>query len=171
MEDLFTSRLKLRALTLNDAPFIYELVTDPDWLTYIGDKGVHNIDDAKSYIINGPQTMYQQYGFGLLVVETIEHKKPLGLCGLLQRDNLTIPDIGFAYLPAARGQGFATEAAQAVIDYAFKQLNVEHLAGITTPHNQASIKLLQKLGFVFVGSHQMSQDSAHSNLYQRTKTA
>ena len=171
MQDILTARLTLRLLQLDDAPFIYELVTDPDWLTYIGDKGVRNIEDAKKYISNGPQDMYKRYGLSLLVVETREPSKPIGLCGLLQRDNLTMPDLGFAFLPIARGKGYAAEAARAVIDYAFKQGQIESLAGITAQHNEASITLLQKLGFVLVGTHYMNSNDPGSNLFELTKTA
>lgn len=171
MQDITTARLKLRHLVLDDAPFIYELVTDPDWLTYIGDKGVKTIEDAKNYIINGPQAMYKQHGFSLLVVETLDEAIPLGMCGLLQRDNLDMPDIGFAFLPIARGKAYAVEAAQAVIDHAFNHHQLERLAGLTAMHNQASIKLLQKLGFVLVGTHLMNPDGPVSNLFELTKTA
>jgi RimJ/RimL family protein N-acetyltransferase len=171
MQDLFTSRLKLRLIQLTDAPFVFELVTDPDWLTYIGDKGVRNLDDAKNYISYGPQAMYKQHGVGLMVVAIHETNIPVGMCGLLQRDNLTMPDLGFAFLPVARGKGYAAEAAQAVIEHGFKQLNIECLAGITAKHNQASILLLQKLGFVLVGTHQMKQGDPASNLFELTKTA
>jgi ribosomal-protein-alanine N-acetyltransferase len=82
MQNLLTSRLRLRPLIMDDAEFILERVTDPDWLNYIGDKGVHSIDDAKRYIYDGPQAMYQQHGRGLLLVESIESCKALGLCGL-----------------------------------------------------------------------------------------
>lgn len=171
MEDLLTARLQLRALQVDDAPFIYQLVNDPDWLAYIGDKGVHNLDDARNYIINGPQAMYQRNGFGLLVVETLQFKQPLGLCGLLQRDNLPVPDVGFAFLPTARNQGYAAEAARAVIEYGFSRHQLNHLAAITAPHNHASIGLLKKLGFVQVGSHKMSDNAADSNLFELLKTA
>jgi len=171
MQNISTARLKLRPLVLDDAPFIYELVTDPDWLTYIGDKGVKNIEDAKNYIINGPQAMYKQHGVSLLVVETLDDEKPLGMCGLLQRDNLDMPDIGFAFLPIARGKAYAIEAAQAVIDHAFNHHQLERLAGLTAMHNEASIKLLQKLGFVLVGTHLMNPDGPVSNLFELTKTA
>lgn len=53
-------------LTIKDAEFIVELLNDPDWLRYIGDRGVNNVQDALVYIQNGPQSMYQQYGMGLL---------------------------------------------------------------------------------------------------------
>ena len=170
MQSLLTSRLRLRPLIMDDAKFILELVTDPDWLTYIGDKGVYSIDDAKAYICDGPQAMYQQHGLGLLLVESIESCKPLGLCGLLKRDNLPMPDVGFAFLAAARGQGYAYEAASAVIAHSFQQTSVDCLAAITSKTNMRSQTLLQKLGFTFKGLHHMNKSDPGGNLFELSKT-
>jgi ribosomal-protein-alanine N-acetyltransferase len=169
MQNLLTSRLRLRPLIMDDAEFILELVTDPDWLTYIGDKGVHSMDDAKRYISVGPQAMYQQHGLGLLLVESIESCKPLGLCGLLKRDNLPMPDVGFAFLAAARGQGNAYEAASAVIVHSFQQRSIDCLAAITSKTNVRSQALLQKLGFTFKGLHHMDENDPGSNLFELSK--
>ena len=170
MQSLLTSRLRLRPLIMDDAKFILELVTDPDWLTYIGDKGVYSIDDAKAYICDGPQAMYQQHGLGLLLVESLESSKSLGLCGLLKRDNLPMPDVGFAFLAAARGQGYAYEAASAVIAHSFQQTSVDCLAAITSKTNMRSQTLLQKLGFTFKGLHHMNKSDPGSNLFELSKT-
>ena len=94
-----TERLILRHLTLDDAAFIHELVNDPDWLRYIGDKGVRNLDDARAYIENGPMAMYERVGFGLFRVELKSRGTPIGMCGLIKRDTLPDVDIGFAFLP------------------------------------------------------------------------
>ena len=94
-----TDRLTLRRVTLDDAPFVYELVTDPDWLRFIGDRGVKTVVDAAAYLARAYLPHYERHGFGLYVVEPRENGGPLGLCGLLKRDTLEHPDIGFAFLP------------------------------------------------------------------------
>lgn len=169
IETLVTARLSLRSLGLTDADFIYALVNEPDWLTYIGDKGVHNLEDAIRYIQTGPHAMYRQHGFGLMVVETLSEQRPIGLCGLLQRDNLSMPDLGFAFLAQARGQGYALEAAKAVIDNMFEKTSVLLLAAITAKNNQPSMALLAKLGFVFKSLHHMDEKDAGSNLFELSK--
>lgn len=170
MQNIQTPRLRLRPLVVDDAAFIFELVTDPDWLTYIGDKGVHTIDDAKDYITKGPQAMYKQYGIGLMVVELLGDNSPLGLCGLLQRANLTMPDIGFAFLKEARGQGYAFEAAAALIAHTFQFIQLDCLAAITAQKNAASQALLKKLGFSFKSIHHMDEHDPGSHLYELAKT-
>ena len=62
---LETDRLLLRRFTFDDAPFIIELVNDPSWLRFIGDKGVRTLDDARDYIRKGPVAMVERHGFGL----------------------------------------------------------------------------------------------------------
>jgi hypothetical protein len=110
-----TARLTLRWLTADDAAFIVVLLNDPSWLRFIGDKGVRTEDDARRYILNGPIKMYGQYGFGLFLTELKNARVPIGLCGLIKREGLTDVDVGFAFLPEYRKNGYALESAAAVI--------------------------------------------------------
>lgn len=151
-----TPRLVLRPLTTDDAAFVHALVTDPDWLRYIGDRGVRSLDDARAYIENGPRAMYSRCGHGLLAVESREDGTPLGICGLLSRDGLEDPDLGFAFLPAHRGRGHALEAAAATLDWARESGRFDRVLAITSPENAASIRLLDKLGFVDEGVVQLT---------------
>jgi RimJ/RimL family protein N-acetyltransferase len=143
-----TERLGLRRLTLADAPFILELVNEPDWLRFIGDKGVSSLAGAEHYLQAGPLAMYERFGFGLYLVERSTDAMPLGMCGLVKRDTLECVDIGFAFLARHRGRGFALEAATATLAHA-RELGLQRLMAITTPDNAASQKLLKKLGMAF----------------------
>ena len=96
---LETERLILRRLTPDDAPFILTLLNEPSFLRYIGDKNVRNLDDARNYILTGPVASYEKHGFGLYLVELRESQTPIGLCGVIRREELPAPDIGFALLP------------------------------------------------------------------------
>ena len=107
---LETERLLLTHLDPADAAFILELLNEPSWLRFIGDKNVHSLDDARRYIENGPMAMYAAKGFGLYRVALKETDTPIGICGLIKRDTLPEPDIGFAFLPRAWGAGYAREA-------------------------------------------------------------
>lgn len=149
MTVLETDRLILRRLELDDAPFIFELVNDPDWLRYIGDKGVRSLDDARGYLVKGPIEMYARHGFGLYRVERRSDGAVLGMCGLIKRDTLEDVDIGFAFLPAYRSQGYAREAAQATLDYARNVLELPRVVAIASPDNAASAKLLERIGLAF----------------------
>jgi len=146
MTVLETERLSLRRFTVDDAGFILTLLNEPAFLRYIGDKKVRNLDDARQYILNGPVASYERHGFGLNCVELRDSHTPIGMCGLLKREELPDPDIGFALLPDYRNQGFAFEAAEAVLKDAS---NVPRILAITSLDNEASINLLHRLGFSF----------------------
>lgn len=140
-----TERLELVHLTVEDAPFILELVNDPAWLRFIGDRGVHTLAQAVVYLQNGPLASYAANGYGLYLVRRKADGASLGMCGLLKRPSLPHPDIGFAYLPQFTGQGYGFEAATAVLHHA-RQLNLSPILAIVKPDNVSSINLLEKLG-------------------------
>ena len=166
MKDLTSRRLKLRKLTIKDTKFIVELLNDPDFLKYIGDRGVKNEQDAVVYIQQGPQTMYQQYGFGLLLVESVSLKIPIGLCGLLKREELPHPDLGFAFLPQYREKGLALDAARLVIADAYQRKVIQKVLGITSIDNHKSINLLKKLGFNDKGLIRLKDSLDEIRLYE-----
>jgi ribosomal-protein-alanine N-acetyltransferase len=144
-----TQRLTLRRLSLEDAAFILALVNEPSWLAHIGDKHVRTLDDARRYIAEGPMAMYARHGFGLYLVERRTDAEPLGICGLLKRDTLDDVDIGFAFLPAHWGRGYAREAAVATLTQAREAFGLARVVAIASPGNASSIRLLESVGFVF----------------------
>jgi len=146
---LETEQLILRWFDIKDAPFILELVNDPAWIHFIGDKRINNLEDAKKYILNGPVDMYNKMGFGLYLVERKEDFTPLGMCGLIKRDSLEDVDIGFAFLEKFRSKGYGYESASAVIEYGVQKLGMKRIVAITSLDNIASGKLLEKIGLQF----------------------
>src|SRR5512141_876389 len=146
---LETPRLVLRLLTLDDAPFILTLLNEPSWIRFIGDKGVRTEDDARAYLRNGPLAMYARHGLGLLLVELKPARVPIGMCGLIKRDVLADVDVGFALQPAYWQGGYAFEAASAVLRHGCEVLGLERIVAITSPDNERSVKLLERLGFGF----------------------
>ena len=149
MTILSTARLDLDELTHDDAEFIFQLVNEPSWLAYIGDRGVRTLDDAHAYIDNGPRAMYARYGHGLWRVSRRDDGAVVGICGLLRRDTLPDADIGFAFLPAYWRHGYAREAAAATLAHGFDALGMARIVAIVSPGNAASIRLLERLGFAF----------------------
>ena len=145
---LSTERLVLSKLSVDDAPFMLRLVNEPSFLEYIGDRGVRNLEDARNYIINGPMKSYEDNGFGLYLIR-LKNGIPIGTCGLLKRETLDDPDIGFAFLPEYTGKGYAYESAAAVMEYGKATLKLQRIVAITSMHNERSEKLLAKLGLKF----------------------
>ena len=163
---LKTRHLTLRRLTPADAPFIYELVNQPSWLKNIGDRNVHSVDDAVRYIENGPMTSYHRHGFGLWCVERTADGIPIGMCGILKRDYLDSPDIGFAYLERHQGQGYGMEAAAATLEYARSTLHLDRMAAVVSPDNVGSIRILKRLGMRYVEPILMPGDAEPIALYR-----
>jgi RimJ/RimL family protein N-acetyltransferase len=133
-----------------------ELLNDRAFLRYIGDKNVRTEDDARHYIEDGPRASYARHGFGLYAVELKEGRVPIGICGLLKRDALEDPDVGFAFLPRFRSKGYAYESAAAVLDHARRAHGMQRVLAITSQDNAASIQLLGKLGFRFERMQRLS---------------
>ena len=141
-----TDRLLLCHLCADDTAFMLRLVNSHSWLRFIGDRNVKTLDDAHQYIINGPVSSYKRFGFGLYVVKLRNSHEPIGICGLVKRNTLNDPDIGFALLPEYAGFGYAYESASAVLNYARVCLGFSRVVAITTEENTQSISLLKKLG-------------------------
>jgi RimJ/RimL family protein N-acetyltransferase len=167
VEILETDRLSLRRLIVEDAGFILRLVNEPSWLRFIGDKGVRTLEDARNYILNGPMESYERRGFGLYMTELKGQGIPIGMCGLIKRDALEDVDLGFAYLPEFWRRGLGYEAASAVIAYAGATLGLERLLAITSPDNDGSIGLLEKLGFRYVRMVRLTEESPEARLFSR----
>ncbi|MGE7695727.1 GNAT family N-acetyltransferase [Lysinibacillus sp. NPDC094177] len=165
MKILETDRLSLRLQTTDDADFILELMNDPSWLQFIGDRGLRTVEDAREYIVNGPIRMYEQFGFCLYLVERNEDRSPVGICGLVKRDSLANVDIGFAFLPKYWGKGYAYEAASATLTYGIDTLGLNRIVAITTQDNEASAKLLEKIGLKFERLVQFSNDAEELRLF------
>ncbi len=155
-------------MTVADADFIVALLNDPAFIRFIGDRGIRTADDARAYVEHGPAAMYERHGVGLLVVELRESGAAIGICGLLQRDTLADVDLGFAFLPAFRGMGFAREAAQATIDDATHRLGIHRIAAIVNPDNAISLRMLHDLGFSFERRLRLTADAPEVELLVRT---
>jgi RimJ/RimL family protein N-acetyltransferase len=164
-----TPRLTLRRLTPADAPFMLGLLNEPSFIRNIGDRNVRSEADAAEYIAKGPMASYERHGFGLLLVSLrAEPALPIGICGLLKRDALPHPDLGFAVRPPYWGVGYALEAAQAVQAYGRQQLALTTIAAIVDPENVPSLRLLGKLGFVRRGTVRLSADDIALELLEWT---
>jgi len=163
---LSTARLTLRPLVPADAPFISELVNQPSWLRNIGERNVRSLEDAVGYIEKGPMASYAKHGFGLWCVDRTADATPIGMCGLLKRDYLDIPDIGFAYLERFQGQGYGKEAAAGTLGYAHATLGVPRVAAVIDPANTPSIRIVERLGLRYVRPIQMPGDTKEISYYE-----
>lgn len=162
---LHTKHLSLREFNVNDSLFIIELVNSEGWLKYIGDRNIKTEEQAKNHLINGALKGYREHGYGLYLVEITKDKTPIGMCGIMKRENLENPDIGFAFLPEYIGKGYAYEIASATINYAKEKLNISTVCAITVAYNEKSIKLLERIGLNYIKTIKMADDKEELLLY------
>ena len=165
MNILETERLILRELCASDAEFILQLVNEPAWLRYIGDKGIKTVQAAEDYIRNGPVKMYARFGFGLWLVALKEGLVPIGICGLIKRDTPEDVHVGFAFLASYWKKGYAFESASATMAHGRKAFGFKRLVAIMSPDNEASHRLLEKLGFRFERMLRLSSNAPEIKLY------
>jgi RimJ/RimL family protein N-acetyltransferase len=162
---LVTARLRLRHATTADSEFVLALVNDPDFIRNIGDRGVRTLADAERYLHNGPISSYEKFGFGMYVVELKDSRTPIGFCGFVRRDWLPDADIGFAFLPQYRAQGYALESASAVKAYGRDVLGLTRIVAIVSPTNADSIRLLEKIGLRFESMVRPANEDADIQLF------
>ena len=160
-----TERLLIQAMTIIDAGFMLQLMNTPTWINHIGNRQIYDNTAASNYIVNNIINSYHVNGFGLYLVKIKRDKTAIGICGIVKRAGLQIPDLGFAMLPTYTGKGFATEASKAIVAYARDHLGLSELAGITKLDNKASISVLEKVGMSFQKMIQLPQDSAEFALF------
>jgi RimJ/RimL family protein N-acetyltransferase len=165
MKILETERLILREIETSDAEFIYDLVNQPSFVKYIGNRNVHSLEAARDFIETRYRKSYADNGFGLYTVELKENNVPIGICGFVKRDTLPDADIGFAFLPEYERKGYAFESADAAMKYGRETLKLEKVLAITTQDNESSGKLLEKLGFQFEGLIKQPPDEAELKLF------
>lgn len=156
-----TPRLVLQELAEADAAFILELLNTRGFLANIGDRGVRTLDDARRYIAQGPAASYAAHGFGLWKVSRASDGTPVGMSGLIKRDELPFPDLGYAFLPAHEGLGYASEAGAAALEFGFGSQGLARILAIVRPGNEASMRVLQKLGMAERGVVQMDHQALH----------
>lgn len=165
MKVLETERLTLRWMTLEDAPFLLELMNDPAFILNVADRGLRTTEDAANYIAAKMLPSYAQFGFGVNVAELKETGMPIGTCGLFKRETMEDVDIGYAFLRKFWRQGFAYEAAAAVMAHGRDVLKLPRIVGMTAPENAGSIKLLEKLGLRFERMIQLPGYEGASKMY------
>ena len=169
MKILETERTILREIVKTDAEFILDLLNQPSFIRYIGDRNVRTIDEARDYIESRFTENYKKFGFGMWAVElkatrasasmsksalTDERASafeiaPMGICGFVKRDSLPDVDIGFAFLPQYARKGYAFESAATALEYGRDVLQLKRILAITSKDNESSGRLLGKLNFKF----------------------
>jgi RimJ/RimL family protein N-acetyltransferase len=142
-----------------------DLLNQPSFIQFIGDRGVRTLQDARKYISTRIITSYKKYDFGLYLTSLKENGTPIGICGLVKRPALWDVDLGFAFLPQYWSQGYAFESASAVMNHAKNTLGIARVVGIVAPDNAGSIRVLEKVGLRFERMIKLSEDDIELKLF------
>lgn len=162
---LETDRLRLRHLSTDDTGLLLKVFNDPAFIQFVGDRHIRTAEDARAFIETVPFESYRRYGFGHYASVLKGDDTPIGIVGLIKRDALDDVDIGFSLLPEFRAQGYAFEAASALMTYAANTLGLRRIVAIASPDNAPSIRLLGKLGLTFERMVKLTEDGETLSLF------
>jgi RimJ/RimL family protein N-acetyltransferase len=157
--------LVLRQVTTDDAEIILEILNEPAFIRFVADRQVRTTRQAAEFIEAKMLPSYAEFGFGFYLMELKESQVPVGICGLIKRETLDDVDVGFSILERFWRNGYAYEAARAVMDYGKCVLGIPRIIGVTAPDNQSSAKLLEKLGLRFDRMIHLPGYGAESKLF------
>lgn len=162
---LETSRLIVRKASLEDFPFFLKLLNQTSYITNIRDSLVRDEEGARNFIQKFYLNSYEIHGFGLYVLRNKSSGETVGVCGPLKRDDLPFPDLGFALLEEHFKKGFIEESGKAILDYCREKLLFQEVGAITTLENEASQKVLKKLGFNYLNDIQLKHSDKSFRLF------
>lgn len=168
-----TARLLLRDLEEDDVHGMFELDSDKEVHTYLGNKPVKTLEEAKKNI-DFIRIQYRENGIGRWAVEEKATGDFVGWSGFKL---ITEPingremyyDLGYRFIKRAWGQGYATETALASLEYGFTQLGQSNIYGMADIEHASSNRILQKIGMMKVNEFTY-EDIVH-NFYQISKDA
>lgn len=148
MDILRTERLLLRTFREEDLPLYAALNADPPVAEMLGGPISREESDEIALWANG---LWEQHRLGLLAVERLADGEFLGMCGLHRlRDRRYDVEIGWRLAHAHWGQGYATEAAEAWLRYAFTELHLPRVISVTDEPNVRSIAVMKRLGLTYL---------------------
>lgn len=162
MFELSTARLTLRHFQAEDDKALHDAVFADREVMRFGD-GPQSLEWTRAWIETSQQDYYETKGYGPYAVIERSSQLLIGYCGLFYFPEVNGQpeiEIGYRLARSAWGQGYATEAAVAVRDYAFTTLAIRRLISIIDPSNLASIRVANKLGMIFE-SEVMFEGYAH----------
>lgn len=162
---LETERLRLRWFATTDAAFILALLNEPSWIANIGERNVHSLAEAEAWIGERLIGGYHRQGFGFWAVERLSDGELVGMAGLVKRDSLPEVDVGYAFLPAFWGQGYAREAAAACLHHAHTVIGLRRVLAITGPDNKASARVLEAIGMRYLETRVLDGETRQTALF------
>ena len=139
-----TNRLQHRAFAVDDAEAFFAINGNPEVMRFTAEPLLASVGEARQAIANYPD--FDEFGYGRWACVLRETGEIIGFCGLKYLPDLEAVDVGYRFLPRYWGQGLATEACVASLDFGFTTLCLDQIIGLVVPANAASIRVLEKAG-------------------------
>lgn len=141
---LETERLLLRMIRLEDFEAYAALGADPEVMRYLGGKTWDRLESWR--YMCAMVGHWHLRGYGMWAVEEKATRQFIGRIGLHYPETWPGFELGWTLARAAQGKGYATEAAQRALEYAFTDLNRDHVISLIHPENRASIRVAERIG-------------------------
>ena len=152
-----TERLILREVLTTDVEGMFELDSNPEVHKYLGNKPITKKEQA----VKGIEFLQQQYKergtarWAVVHKETNEFMGWSGIKYITEGEQMNgvynVYELGYRFMPKFWGKGYATEAAQAWVDYAFNEMKIKSFYAAADVPNKGSVNVLQKVGFKITG--------------------
>lgn len=143
-----TDRLYLRELTIADAIHFLNINNIPDCIEFTGDKPFESLKAARGFLKNYVER-YRIHDMGRWAVCLKENNAFLGWCGLKYHEHNKLVDLGYRFYKKYWGNGYATEAAKACVEYGFTELKLERIVAHVHIDNVASHQVAIKSGLKY----------------------
>ena len=163
MIQLETPRLTIRGFKTSDAQALHAIVGDPEIVKHVGDGQPISLERCEKWIVIS-NANYERQHYGAMAVIENSSLRLIGYCGLVFGDDKTTPEIIYGFIKTAWGQGYATEAATAMLEHGFQGVKLEKILGIAYSENKPSLKILgEKLGFGY--THTQTEENGLTTAY------
>ena len=144
---LETERLFLRPMNASDIEAVFEMRRDHEIMRYIREP-VQSREEAENWInLISSRWAKDRIGFCSLIEK--QSGKFAGWCGLWELKENGEIEVGYAIAREFWGKGYASESAEAFLEYGFNQLNLEKIVAVARPENTASRRVMEKIGMSF----------------------
>jgi [ribosomal protein S5]-alanine N-acetyltransferase len=147
-----TPRIKVREFQPSDAEQAFAFYGDSNLFTYVSQGNAWATEADKSRVIDSHTRYYSTHpGFGFWAIEEKVAGIPIGHIVVKPLEESSEVELGWMIAASWQKRGYATEAAHGAVDYAFKNLKLKEIFAICEPANLASIRVMEKCGFVSIG--------------------
>jgi ribosomal-protein-alanine N-acetyltransferase len=140
-----TARLRMRPFELCDTDEMHRLWTDPAVRKFLWDDIVITRDRA-AQVVRESLALFAEKGFGFWVVSQKEDDAAIGFCGLREYGKPLEAELLYGFYSAYWGQGFATEAAAAILHRGFEMNRLQRIWAGADPPNKASVRVMERIG-------------------------